>query len=241
MQRKEYTGGRKFSGVTKPLATKIKPRAVIPVLSDDEENFKTAKAFLRAGGKADILILNEQICAEENTLSLLLEKLKEDHIVLFPDEFLAGERVKALLKSAPVAESLQELLSVRDGLALGIGNGAALLMELGLLPQMRALPVTQKTGVKAFSNLSPWLMDCKVGEVYAAESSSKIGAFTASEEALEELFKKGQVAFLDENGRIDGVTSEDGRVLGKVSLGTANALYQNLGEKIFTAGLRYYL
>ncbi len=223
------------------MATKIKPRAFIPVLSDEEENFVTAKAFLRAGGKADILILDERACADENTALLVAEKLKGDHIVIFPDEFSAGERAKALFKSALVAKAIEELLYVRDGLAFGEGNGAALLMELGLLSQMQTLPGVQKTRVKTVSNLSPWLMDCEVGEEYAAGVSSKIGAFTASGTDLQGLVENGQIALVDEKGNVDGVTSVDGRVFGKASLGWKNGLYRDIDEKIFTAGLRYYL
>lgn len=238
---KEYTGGRKFLDVTHTLLTKIKPRAFIPVLSDDEENFRTSKAFLRAGGKADILILDERACADEKTALLVAEKLKGDHIVIFPDEFSASEKAKGLLKSVPVAEAIEELLCVRDGLAFGEGNGAALLMELGLLPQMQGLPLGEKTRVKTVSNLSPWLMDCKVGEEYAAGVSSKIGAFKASEKDLQVLVENGQIALVDENGNVDGVTSADGRVFGKASLGVTNGLYQDIDEKIFAAGLRYYM
>ena len=83
------------------------------------------------------------------------------------------------------------------------------------------------------SNLSPWLAYCKPGDTHSMAISHGEGRFVATPAMLDQLFKNGQVAFqyADLNGKpavempwnpngslaaIEGITSPDGRVLGKM-------------------------
>ncbi len=113
------------------------------------------------------------------------------------------------------------------------------------------------------SDLSPWLSACTPGDTYTVAISHGEGRFVANDEVLGELIAGGQIAtqYVDENGvpsmnldvnpngsilAIEGITSPDGRVFGKMGhverRGTG--LYQNVpGEKfmpIFESGVNYF-
>ena len=113
------------------------------------------------------------------------------------------------------------------------------------------------------SNLSPWLRKAELGGVYAIPISHGEGRFVAPQEWLDRLFKNGQVATqycnfdgvptMDEefnmNGSfmaIEGITSPDGRVLGKMghserrSKGSAMNIYGNDDQLIFESGVQYF-
>ena len=102
------------------------------------------------------------------------------------------------------------------------------------------------------SNLSPWLSKCSVGDVHNIAISHGEGRFVASDDLLAELVAHGQVAtqYVDEQGRpsmdlsvnpngsalaIEGITSPDGRVLGKMghTERSARGLYQNVPGNAF--------
>ncbi len=96
------------------------------------------------------------------------------------------------------------------------------------------------------SNKSPWLMYTEVGDVFTAPISHGEGRFTASDEVLEMLERSGQIAtqYVDLEGKptmdilcnpngsvnaIEGITSPDGRVFGRMSHSerTGAQLYKN--------------
>ncbi len=96
------------------------------------------------------------------------------------------------------------------------------------------------------SDLSPWLSRCRVGEVHAAPVSHGEGRFVCPAPLLERLVQNGQIAtqYTDTDGvpsmdirdnpngsvlAIEGVTSPDGRVFGKMahSERIAPGLYKN--------------
>ena len=113
------------------------------------------------------------------------------------------------------------------------------------------------------SNLSPWLRKAELGGVYTIPISHGEGRFVAPKEWLDRLFANGQVATqycgfdgmptMDEefnmNGSymaIEGITSPDGRVLGKMghserrSKGSAMNIYGNDDQQIFESGVQYF-
>ena len=114
------------------------------------------------------------------------------------------------------------------------------------------------------SNLSPWLRRAELGGTYVIPVSHGEGRFVASDDCLKRLFAAGQVATqycdltgtptMDEeynmNGSymaIEGITSPDGRVLGKMghserfSRGSAMNITGNPDQHIFEAGVEYFL
>ncbi|MEA4919923.1 MAG: phosphoribosylformylglycinamidine synthase [Clostridiaceae bacterium] len=110
---------------------------------------------------------------------------------------------------------------------------------------------------------SPWLLKCNVGEVYNIPFSHGEGRFMADSKTLKELAQNGQIAFqyCDEKGRpnmdininingsvaaIEGITSPDGRVLGK--MGHSERCGSNVAKNIpgdkyqplFEGGVEYF-
>ena len=113
------------------------------------------------------------------------------------------------------------------------------------------------------SNLSPWLSLVNVGDVFNVPISHGEGRFLASEELIKQLAANGQIATqyvdLDNNATndiqfnpngsmyaIEGITSPDGRVFGKMghSERIGAGLYKNvLGEydiRMFEAAVKYF-
>ena len=123
--------------------------------------------------------------------------------------------------------------------------------------------ISKMVYTKVVTNKSPWLQGAELGGVYTNPASHGEGRFVASEEWLEKLFANGQVATqycdlagnvtMDEewnvNGSyrsIEGITSPDGRVLGKMahserrSDGVAINIYGEQDLKIFESGVNYF-
>ena len=123
--------------------------------------------------------------------------------------------------------------------------------------------VSTVVDVRVASNLSPWLSACEVGDVYKVAVSHGEGKIVAPMEELEKLKKNGQVAtqYADLSGNatmlspfnpngsmwaIEGITSPDGRVLGKMghSERIGENLYKNVegnfDMKIFESGVKYF-
>ena len=113
------------------------------------------------------------------------------------------------------------------------------------------------------SNLSPWLQECAVGDVHTVAISHGEGRFVAPQALLDQLVAGGQVAtqYVDEAGApsmslavnpngsllaIEGITSPDGRVFGKMghSERSGSGLYKNvpgnLYQPIFEGGVKYF-
>lgn len=113
------------------------------------------------------------------------------------------------------------------------------------------------------SNLSPWFNNVSAGDVFSIPVSHGEGRFVASDEVIENLIANGQIATqyvnldgnptMDEefnpNGSycaIEGITSPDGRVLGKMGhserIGeyVAMNIKGNSDQKIFLSGVEYF-
>ena len=110
---------------------------------------------------------------------------------------------------------------------------------------------------------SPWLSKCEVGEMHTVAISHGEGRFVAPQEVLDTMLRNGQVAtqYVDLTGvptmdqsfnpngsvlAIEGITSPDGRVFGKMghSERSGEYLYKNVtGDKyqpIFEGGVDYF-
>ena len=113
------------------------------------------------------------------------------------------------------------------------------------------------------SNKSPWLSLMNVGDIVSVPISHGEGRFLASEELIKKLAENGQIAtqYVDLEGNatadvhfnpndsayaIEGITSPDGRVFGKMghSERIGSGLYKNVdGEyniRMFEAAVRYF-
>lgn len=109
--------------------------------------------------------------------------------------------------------------------------------------------------VRVASNKSPWLRNANVGSVYSAPISHGEGRFIATEELIREMAAKGQIAtqYVDLAGNptdeiqfnpngsmyaIEGITSPDGRVFGKMGHAerVGKGLYKNVNG-IYNLGM----
>jgi len=113
------------------------------------------------------------------------------------------------------------------------------------------------------SVLSPWFNNVKVGDIHTIAVSHGEGRFVASQELLKTLERNGQIAtqYVDLDGNasydirfnpngsieaIEGITSPDGRVLGKMghSERIGNNVVKNVpgekDQKLFEAGVNYF-
>ena len=123
--------------------------------------------------------------------------------------------------------------------------------------------ISKMVYTKVVTNKSPWLQGAELGGVYTNPASHGEGRFVASEEVLNELFVNGQVAtqYCDLNGTItmdeewnpngsyraiEGITSPDGRVLGKMAHSerrgdsVAINIYGEQALQIFESGVKYF-
>lgn len=123
--------------------------------------------------------------------------------------------------------------------------------------------ISKEAYIKVVSNKSPWLAGADLGGVYVNPASHGEGRFVAPKEALDKLFANGQIAtrYCDPEGNIsmdeewningsylavEGITSPDGRVLGKMCHSerrgdhVALNIFGEQDMKIFESGVSYF-
>lgn len=123
--------------------------------------------------------------------------------------------------------------------------------------------ISKMVYTKVVTNKSPWLMGAELGGVYTNPASHGEGRFVADDEWIRRLFENGQVAtqYCDPEGNttmneewnvngsycaIEGITSPDGRVLGKMAhserrdSSVAINIYGEQDMKIFESGVKYF-
>ncbi|MCR5144318.1 MAG: phosphoribosylformylglycinamidine synthase [Lachnospiraceae bacterium] len=123
--------------------------------------------------------------------------------------------------------------------------------------------ISKMAYIKVVSNKSPWLQQAELGQTYTNPASHGEGRFVANDEWLQKLFANGQVAtqYVNEAGQptmdeewningsymaIEGITSPDGRVLGKMAHSerqgesVAINIYGEQDMKIFESGVAYF-
>ena len=123
--------------------------------------------------------------------------------------------------------------------------------------------ISKMVYTKVVTNKSPWLQEATLGGVYCNPASHGEGRFVASKEWIDKLFANGQVAtqYVDLNGNasmdeewningsyaaIEGITSPDGRVLGKMAHSerrgdsVAINIYGEQDLRLFESGVKYF-
>ena len=123
--------------------------------------------------------------------------------------------------------------------------------------------ISKMVYTKVVTNKSPWLAQAELGGVYCNPASHGEGRFVAPKEWLDKLFENGQVAtqYVNEAGvptmdeewnvngsymAIEGITSPDGRVLGKMAHAerrgesVAVNIYGEQDMKLFESGVAYF-
>lgn len=123
--------------------------------------------------------------------------------------------------------------------------------------------ISKMVYTKVVTNKSPWLQQAELGKTYCNPASHGEGRFVAPKEWLDKLFANGQVAtqYVNEAGvptmdeewnvngsymAIEGITSPDGRVLGKMAhserrgQSVAMNIYGEQDMKLFESGVAYF-
>jgi phosphoribosylformylglycinamidine synthase len=123
--------------------------------------------------------------------------------------------------------------------------------------------ISKMVYTKVVTNKSPWLAKAQLGGVYCNPASHGEGRFVASKEWIEKLKANGQIAtqYVDADGNlaeneywnpngsygaIEGITSPDGRILGKMAHSerrgdsVAINIYGEQDMKLFESGVEYF-
>ena len=264
-----------------------KPRVIIPAFPGTNSEVDSARAFLKAGADAQVfLIRNLTGDAVAQSIRELADAITAAQMLFIPGGFSGGDEpdgsgkfITAFFRSPAILDAVSELLNVRDGLIGGVCNGFQALIKLGLLPygEIREPDPGAPTltfnrigrhqsrivRTRVASNLSPWLMRAKVGDIHSAPISHGEGRFIASEPMIRMLADGGQIAtqYVDDNGAptmdidfnpsgstaaIEGITSPDGRVFGRMahSERVGKFLYKNVPgdyeSRIFRGAVDYF-
>ena len=263
------------------------PRVLIPVFPGTNCEYDTARAFERAGAKAEtIVIRNLSASAIEESVNVFERAIKQSQIIMLPGGFSGGDEpegsgkfITAFFRNAKIKDAVHDLLQNRDGLMLGICNGFQALVKLGLVPFGEIIDMADDAPTLTFntiarhqsmmvttriaSNKSPWLYGCEVGDIHTIPISHGEGRFVAPDRIIQQMANNGQIAtqYVDLDGNptmdirynpntsveaIEGITSPDGRVLGK--MGHSERIGSFIGknvpgskdQKIFESGVAYF-
>jgi phosphoribosylformylglycinamidine synthase len=186
--------------------------------------------------------------------------------------FFCGERVRdAVLQMLACRDAL--ILGICNGfqalLKLGlVPDGTIHREQAASAPTLTfntiARHQSRMVRTRVCSTLSPWFSREEAGALHYIPVSHGEGRFVAGEQTLRTLAERGQIAtrYVDEHGQpssaiahnpagsmfaIEGISSADGRVLGKMahSERLASGLYRNLGapapcQKLFESGVYYF-
>ena len=268
--------------------TKIaQPQVLIPVFPGTNCEYDTARAFERAGAKANIVVIRNKTSEQiKESVALMKDMIAKTQIIAIPGGFSGGDEpegsakfITSFFRNPQITEAVMDLLKNKDGLMCGICNGFQALIKLGLVPEGKIVEqkpdsptltyntigrhVSKMVNLKVVSNKSPWLAGAELGGVYTNPVSHGEGRFVAPKEWIDKLFANGQVAtqYVDLNGvptmdeywnpngsfmAIEGITSPDGRVYGKMGHAERRGDYvaKNItGEqdlKLFESGVKYF-
>ena len=230
------------------------PTVFIPVMPGTNCEYDSAKAFERAGAKVITKVFRNMSASDiVDSVEVFEKAIEQSQIIMFPGGFSAGDEPDGSAKFFATA--------------LGICNGFQALIKLGLVPsgeitgQQPDSPtltyntigrhISKMVYTKVVTNKSPWLREAELGGVYTNPASHGEGRFVA-QVATQYCDPEGNITMNEEwnvNGSycaIEGITSPDGRVLGKMAhserrnRSVAMNIYGEQDMKIFESGVKYF-
>ena len=195
------------------------PKVFIPAFPGTNCEYDSARAFEDAGAKASIKVFRNLNYANiEDSIETMVKEIESSQIVMIPGGFSAGDEpdgsakfIATVFRNPKIAEAVNDLLTNRDGLMLGICNGFQALIKLGLVPYGEIKPVTSEDAptitynnigrhqakvvtTRIASNKSPWLAGTQVGDLHSIPISHGEGKFVANKETFDQLVANGQIA-----------------------------------------------
>ena len=195
------------------------PKVFIPAFPGTNCEYDSARAFEDAGAKASIKVFRKLNYANiEDSIENMVKEIESSQIVMIPGGFSAGDEpdgsakfIATVFRNPKIAEAVNDLLTNRDGLMLGICNGFQALIKLGLVPYGEIKPVTAEDAptitynnigrhqakvvtTRIASNKSPWLAGTQVGDLHSISISHGEGKFVANKETFDQLVANGQIA-----------------------------------------------
>ena len=264
----------------------VHPRVVIPTFPGSNCEYDCQASFCRAGARTGIMVFrNQSAQAIAESIEALATQISQAQILMIPGGFSAGDEpdgsgkfIAAVLRNPRIYDAIRELLN-RDGLILGVCNGFQALIKTGLLPygehrtQGPDCPTLTHNSIgryisrivhtKVISTLSPWLWKHEIGETHQIAIAHGEGRFIATEETMNDLAAKGQIAtqYVGEDGRpgglyrhnpngsmwaVEGISSPDGHIFGKMGHNErfTHHTFQNIpgpkDDRLFSAGVDYF-
>lgn len=197
----------------------VQPKVFIPAFPGTNCEYDSARAFEDAGAKASIKVFRNLSYANiEDSIETMVKEIESSQIVMIPGGFSAGDEpdgsakfIATVFRNPRIAEAVNDLLTNRDGLMLGICNGFQALIKLGLVPYGEIKPVTSEDAptitynnigrhqakvvtTRIASNKSPWLAGTQVGDLHSISISHGEGKFVANKETFDQLVANGQIA-----------------------------------------------
>lgn len=263
------------------------PRVLIPIFPGTNCEYETERAFTVAGATVETLVLRNRTSHElQESILALTRALNRSQMLCLAGGFSCGDEpagsgkyIATLFRNPYLQESLSNLLYERKGLVLGICNGFQALLKLGLLPSGQIQPLTEESPTltyntmgrhiscmvhtKMISTASPWLNQCRIGDIYTVPISHGEGRFVATHDQLQELLQNQQIGthYVDSQGHpsydlrwnpnqsmgyVESILSPDGHVLGKmahverVGYGVHKNIDGHLVMPIFESGVQYF-
>ncbi len=263
------------------------PRVLIPIFPGTNCEYETERAFTIAGATVESLVLRNRTSHElQESIVALKRALDRCQMLCLAGGFSCGDEpagsgkyIATLFRNPYLQESLSTLVYERKGLVLGICNGFQALLKLGLLPSGHIQPLTEQSPTltcntigqhiscmvhtKVISTASPWLSQCRIGEIYTVPISHGEGRFVATHEQLQELLQNQQIGthYVDPQGHpsydlrwnpnqsmgyVESVLSPDGHILGKMAhvertgYGVHKNIDGHLVMPIFESGVQYF-
>lgn len=251
-----------------------KPKVLIPVFTGTHGEYDMELKFKEAGADVETYVFKSQ--SRDKVMESIYElsrRIRDCQILALANGYIlgnepesGGKMLNLIFRESPLIDAINEHLTVKDGLVLGVGQGLNALIKLGLIENGyvselndSSTYITHNTSgrfistvvdVKVVSNLSPWMSGMNIGDIYSVPLATSEGRILLGKDTLKE---KGQIAtqFVGENLTgsdlgIESITSPDGRVLGTVSSidRIGKDIYKNLNIKgthnIFESGVKYF-
>lgn len=270
VEKFQYTKGMNI----KPRGGIASPRIFIPIFPGTASEYDLIRAFETNGGEVETLIFrNSTPSAVKESIQKIAQGISQSQIVVIPESLSMGDELEgtgtfasAVFQNPKVWDGIMDLLNNRDGLMLGLGGGFDALLKLGLISEEdMALTlnsighhVSRMVDTRVVSNLSPWFSKAKVGDIHTTIVSEREGRLAMDNRAMLLMAKKGQIAsqyanehedsthFDPSMNGIEGLTSLDGRVLGRIGHPErfASNVAVNIPDKniynIFEGGVHYF-